>query len=135
MSYDKDSHEVMPCPCGNGTVVAEYFSNEWGQTRENVYIQCVKCRAEYEVSHMGHHKNGLYVSYSVLITKVPEPEPYSPGINIYTTPLQEQYCIRYSYEDLMRISQALSGATSYKYEVCYYTDVAKEERFIEMFFR
>lgn len=113
MSYDLDFQEEKPCPCGNSSVVIEYFSNEWGQTRETINIQCEQCRATYEVSYSGQHKNGKYESYPVLVTRVPEPEPRSPVINIYTTPLQEQYCISYSYETLTKISEALSIATTY----------------------
>jgi len=113
MSYELDSREVKPCPCGNGTVVIDSFSNDWGQTRQNVDLQCPYCCEKYEVSQSGHRKNGLYESYPVLVTKVPEPEPHSPGINIYSTPLEEQYCMAYSYDALVRISKALANVSSY----------------------
>ena len=113
MSYELDYHEKKPCPCGNGTIVIDSFSNEWGKNRQNVHLVCPYCRIEYEVSQSGRHKNGLYETYPVLVSRVPEPAPRSPGINIYTTPLEEQYCLVYSYDALVRIGNALAKASSY----------------------
>ncbi|MCM1545501.1 MAG: hypothetical protein NC033_00550 [Clostridiales bacterium] len=49
MSYDIVKEENQPCPCGKGFVNYILEENDWGQFRENVFIQCDNCQTKYTV--------------------------------------------------------------------------------------
>lgn len=50
MSYELDFSKKIKCPCGEGIIIYETESNDWGQIREKgPYIKCLKCEKDYKI--------------------------------------------------------------------------------------
>ena len=49
MSYEIDSIKEIKCPCNKGKIIRINKSNDWNQTKENIYINCEKCNKKYKI--------------------------------------------------------------------------------------
>ncbi len=50
MSYEKDIPTKVVCPCGEGFIVKESESNDFGQIKEfSPYIDCPNCKNNYSI--------------------------------------------------------------------------------------
>lgn len=69
MSYEKDIPRKVKCPCGDGYVICESESNDWGQVRDHEpYIDCLKCKMCYDLlseSYLAKFNNVVKVYYLV----------------------------------------------------------------------
>ena len=49
MSYELDSEKKAPCACGKGFITLTSYSNDWGQSRESVSIECDCCKKTHRI--------------------------------------------------------------------------------------
>ena len=68
MSYEKDIPTKVKCPCGEGFIIAESASNDWGQVKEYPpYIECNNCKNKFTIGNEyynpkpGHDKTIYYL--------------------------------------------------------------------------
>lgn len=49
MSYEVLDQRQVSCPCGNGSIKMIIEENDFFQTKENIFIDCINCKSMYEI--------------------------------------------------------------------------------------
>ena len=112
MSYDESTIEKKTCPCGNGHIFFYSSSNDWNQHKRHAQLVCPACSAKYHIEEIFSYRNGLSCARYVLVPNGETLSSELPIPNIYTTPIPEQLCYRYTYTQLQNIATILSNTTS-----------------------
>ena len=99
MGYELDCKRKVKCPCGNGYILNEMYSNDWMQTKEKIYILCDICSAKYDIQSLYYRRSGETRSNYYLVPKG-ESLYTNCSYNILETPFEEQLCISWSLQDL-----------------------------------
>lgn len=111
MSYELDSHDVQSCPCGNGTVVKDSYSNDWNQVRIQITLCCDECSAKYHIEKQSYHRHGMVSTREVLVPNTMTLSSLLPR-NRYSTPIADQFCYSYSFEELKSVAKELSAISA-----------------------
>ena len=112
MSYELDCRKQQPCPCGKGTIVTESCSNDWNQQRSSTILCCDECRKDYHIESAYNYRHGMCNSFSVLVPNTMTLKSFLPSINVYSTPIVEQFCYTFSFSDLELMNSELCVATA-----------------------
>ena len=49
MSWEIENIKEISCLCGKGKIILKSESNDWNNTRKNVYIDCEDCNKRYDI--------------------------------------------------------------------------------------
>lgn len=49
MGYEIVNHRQLDCPCKKGKIEWCLLSNDWGQEKETINIECDECKSKYEI--------------------------------------------------------------------------------------
>lgn len=108
MSYELDYEKSYICPCGEGVIIENSFSNEWNQVNEGIKLMCPYCEKRYHIQNISAF-HGDHVDYIPVLV----PNGESIYSNTSSTSFPESLCCSYSIKALARVFDILTDSTTY----------------------
>ena len=109
MSYELDYSLYAKCPCGQGEVREDVYSNDWSQYQYTHTILCPDCAQKYHFeSRFGFHKTESIESIYLV------PNGQTITFHKYPTTFNEELIYKFTKLELVSIAQDIEPLSSSK---------------------
>lgn len=123
MSWECDSQTECPCPCGEGRIYQNHYSDDWNRFESDTpVIECDKCEGQYRIETFSFYTcDGEYCStyycvknsYPQYTGKIPEGK-YTGGFSIYDVDFTQYLVELYSKNTLEGVFEILNSCGTYR---------------------
>ena len=106
MSWELDCTEYKECPCGQGKIKVESYSDDWGRCESQYTIECEFCKKNYHIETSSSYKP--YRGDSTFLVKNGE----TTSFHAYARSYEEELVHTFSKEELEELYTELCGISS-----------------------
>lgn len=106
MSWEPDSTEYKKCPCGQGKIKVESYSDDWGRYESRYTIECDFCKENYHIETSSSYKP--YRGDATFLVKNGE----TTSFHAYARSYEEELVHIFSKEELEELYAELCGISS-----------------------
>lgn len=123
MSWEKGSQSECSCPCGQGRIYQEHYSDDWNRSKSSSpIIECINCAAQYHIESFNWHTcDGEYRTiYYCVKNGYPKYEgiqqegKYTKAYSICDVDCLQFLVENYSRQNLMDVLAILNQCGTYK---------------------
>lgn len=108
MSWELDSTDYKKCPCGQGKIKVESYSDDWGRYESRYTIECDFCKENYHIETSSSYKP--YRGDATFLVKNGE----TTAFHVYARSYEEELVHTFSKEELKELYVELCDISSAK---------------------